>query len=61
MRGAARKMGKDASIIEPHVPVDLVIDHSVQIDSYGKPGSLLTNMEKEFSRNRERYEFLKWA
>jgi len=61
MRGAARKMGKDASIIEPHVPVDLVIDHSVQIDSYGKPGSLLTNMEKEFSRNRERYEFLKWG
>jgi len=61
MRGAAKRMGKDPRIIEPLVPVDLVVDHSVQIDSYGKPGSLLMNMEKEFSRNRERYEFLKWG
>ena len=61
MRGAARTMGKDPRIIEPLVPVDLVVDHSVQIDSYGRPDSLRTNMEKEFSRNRERYEFLKWG
>ena len=61
MRGAARAMGKDPRIIEPLVPVDLVVDHSVQIDSYGRPDSLRTNMEKEFSRNRERYEFLKWG
>ena len=61
MRGAARKLGKDPRIIEPLVPVDLVVDHSIQIDSYGKSGSLLINMEKEFTRNRERYEFLKWG
>jgi aconitate hydratase len=61
MRGAARTRGKDPRIIEPLVPVDLVVDHSVQIDSYGRPDSLKTNMEKEFSRNRERYEFLKWG
>ncbi len=61
MRGAARRMGKDPRIIEPLVPVDLVVDHSVQVDSYGKPDSLKMNMEKEFSRNRERYEFLKWG
>jgi aconitate hydratase len=61
MRGAARAMGKDPRIIEPLVPVDLVVDHSIQIDSYGRPDSLKTNMEKEFSRNRERYEFLKWG
>ena len=61
MRGAARAMGKDPRIIEPLVPVDLVVDHSVQIDSYGRPDSLKTNMEKEFTRNRERYEFLKWG
>jgi aconitate hydratase len=61
MRGAARRMGKDPRIIEPLVPVDLIVDHSVQIDSYGRPDSLKTNMEKEFSRNRERYEFLKWG
>lgn len=61
MRGTTRRMGKDPRIIEPLVPVDLVVDHSVQIDSYGRPDALLTNMEKEFSRNRERYEFLKWG
>ncbi|MEK6744883.1 MAG: aconitate hydratase AcnA [Nitrospirota bacterium] len=61
MRGAASRMGKDPRIIEPLVPVDLVVDHSVQVDSYGRPDSLRTNMEKEFSRNRERYEFLKWG
>jgi aconitate hydratase len=47
-------MGKDASIIEPLVPVDLVIDHSVQIDSYGSSDAFLKNLEMEFSRNHER-------
>ncbi|MBS1192394.1 MAG: aconitase [Nitrospirae bacterium] len=61
MRGAARRMGKDPGIIEPLVPVDLVIDHSVQIDHYGASDALRKNMEIEFSRNRERYEFLKWG
>ena len=61
MRGAANRMGKDPRIIEPLVPVDLIVDHSVQIDSYGNPDALQMNMEKEFTRNRERYEFLKWG
>jgi len=61
MRGAASRMGKDPRIIEPLVPVDLIVDHSVQIDSYGNPDALQMNMEKEFTRNRERYEFLKWG
>ena len=52
---------KTPRIIEPLVPVDLVVDHSVQIDSYGRPDALRKNMEKEFTRNRERYEFLKWG
>jgi aconitate hydratase len=61
MRGAAQRMGKNPRIIEPLVPVDLVVDHSVQIDSYGSPDALRNNMEMEFKRNRERYEFLKWG
>jgi aconitate hydratase len=61
MRGAAKRMDKDPRIIEPLVPVDLVVDHSVQIDSYGNPDALRKNMEMEFKRNRERYEFLKWG
>ena len=61
MRGAAHRMGKDPGIIEPLVPVDLVVDHSVQIDHYGEPGVLQKNMEREFERNRERYQFLKWG
>ncbi len=61
MRGAVRKMAKNPKIIEPIVPVDLVIDHSVQVDSYGEPGSLQKNLEKEFARNQERYAFLKWG
>jgi aconitate hydratase A / 2-methylisocitrate dehydratase len=61
MRGAARRMGKSPDIIEPLVPVDLVVDHSVQIDHYGASDALRKNMEMEFSRNRERYEFLKWG
>ena len=61
MRSAASRMRKNPRIIEPLVPVDLVVDHSVQIDSYGNPDALRQNMEMEFKRNRERYEFLKWG
>ena len=61
MRSAALRMGKDAGIIEPLVPVDLVVDHSVQVDCYGEHGALQKNMEMEFTRNKERYQFLKWG
>ncbi len=61
MRGAAFRMGKDPGIIEPLVPVDLVVDHSVQVDYYGEPDALRKNMELEFKRNKERYQFLKWG
>ncbi|TAN44488.1 MAG: aconitate hydratase AcnA [Nitrospirae bacterium] len=61
MRDAAVAMGKGPDIIEPLVSVDLVIDHSVQIDHYGEPGALKKNMEMEFGRNAERYQFLKWG
>jgi aconitate hydratase len=61
MREAARMMGKDPDIIEPIVPGHLIVDHSVQIDHYGAPDALRKNMQVEFNRNRERYEFLKWS
>ncbi|MBI2310913.1 MAG: aconitate hydratase [Betaproteobacteria bacterium] len=61
MRGVASKLGKNPKVIEPLVPVDLVVDHSVQIDHYGRPDSLRMNMDLEFSRNRERYQFMKWG
>jgi aconitate hydratase len=61
MREAAKAQGKDPEIIEPLCPAHLIIDHSVQIDTYGSPDALRKNMEIEFSRNRERYEFLKWS
>jgi len=61
MRDAAAKMGKDPKIIEPLVPVNLVVDHSVQIDSYNNPDALKINMELEFERNTERYKFMKWG
>lgn len=61
MRSAAQRLGKDAGIIEPLVPVDLVIDHSVQVDFFGNLDALRMNMEMEFRRNRPRYEFLKWG
>ncbi|MDD3884883.1 MAG: aconitate hydratase AcnA [Gallionella sp.] len=61
MRDAAAKAGKDPKIIEPLVPVDLVVDHSVQIDSYNNPDALKTNMALEFERNKERYRFMKWG
>ncbi len=61
MRDAAAKAGKDPKVIEPLVPVDLVVDHSVQIDSYNNPDALKVNMELEFERNKERYRFMKWG
>ena len=61
MRDAAVTRGADASKIEPLVPVDLVVDHSVQVDFAGSQQALDRNMEIEFIRNRERYEFLKWG
>ncbi len=61
MRDAAAKMGKDPMVIEPLVPVDLVVDHSVQVDYYNSPDALQLNMELEFERNNERYKFMKWG
>ena len=61
MRSAAKRLGKDPARIEPLVPVDLVVDHSVMVDHYGKKDSLDLNMKLEFQRNRERYEFMKWG
>jgi aconitate hydratase len=61
MRSTVARMGKDPGIIEPLVPVDLVVDHSVQVDIAGTPDALRYNMEIEFQRNRQRYEFLKWG
>jgi len=61
MRGVAQKMGKDPKRIEPLVPVDLVVDHSVQIDHYGTKSALDLNMKLEFKRNQERYQFMKWG
>ena len=55
------KMGKDPKVIEPLVPVDLVVDHSVQIDHYGNKNALDLNMKLEFKRNEERYQFMKWG
>ena len=61
MRSAVVKLGKNPKIIEPLVPVDLVVDHSVQVDFAGTPDALAKNLDLEFTRNRERYEFLKWG
>ena len=61
MRSAVGKMGKNPKIIEPLVPVDLVVDHSVQVDFAGSADALQKNLDLEFSRNRERYQFLKWG
>jgi len=61
MRSAVAKLGKNPKIIEPLVPVDLVVDHSVQVDFAGNADALKQNLELEFSRNRERYQFLKWG
>jgi aconitate hydratase len=61
MRSAAARAGKDPKRIEPLVPVDMVVDHSIQVDAYGSKDALDLNMKIEFDRNRERYQFLKWG
>jgi aconitate hydratase len=61
MRSAVKRLGKDASVIEPLVPVDLVIDHSVQVDYAGSEAAYQRNTEMEFRRNEQRYRFLKWG
>lgn len=61
MRAAVKKLGKNPQIIEPLVPVDLVIDHSVQVDYSNRSNALQLNMETEFERNHSRYQFLKWC
>ncbi|MEZ5660242.1 MAG: aconitate hydratase AcnA [Burkholderiaceae bacterium] len=61
MRSVADRTGKDAKRIEPLVPVDLVVDHSVMIDHFGSKNALDLNMKLEFQRNRERYQFMKWG
>ena len=61
MRGTMERLGGDPARINPAVPVDLVIDHSVQVDVFGTPLALKRNAEIEFERNRERYEFLRWG
>jgi aconitate hydratase A / 2-methylisocitrate dehydratase len=61
MRSVAHRMGKNPNAIEPLVPVDLVVDHSIQIDNYGSKNALDLNMKLEFRRNQERYQFMKWG
>ncbi len=61
MRSAVARLGKDPRLVDPLVPVDLVVDHSIQVDGYASPDALRTNMELEFERNLARYEFLKWG
>src|SRR5690606_36790231 len=61
MRDAVKDVGRDPAVIEPLVPVDLVVDHSVQVDRSGTPAAFQQNLDIEFERNRERYEFLKWG
>jgi aconitate hydratase len=61
LRSATQRMGGDPQAINPQIPVDLVIDHSVQVDEYDSPLALASNAATEFERNRERYEFLRWG
>src|SRR5246500_188777 len=61
MRAAVAKLKREPKVIEPLVPVDLVVDHSVQVDFAGSPEALSLNLDMEFKRNRERYQFLKWG
>jgi len=61
MRSAVARLGRNPKLIEPLVPVDLVVDHSVQVDFYGSPEALRRNLDVEFQRNRERYQLLKWG
>ncbi len=61
IRGAAAARGVPPERVNPVVPVDLVVDHSVQVDSFGSPRSLLVNLDREYERNSERYRFLRWS
>jgi len=61
MRDIIKDLGKDPNIINPIVPTELVIDHSIQVDNFGTPESLEINEKLEFQRNRERFTFLKWG
>jgi len=61
MRSALARIGRVPSSVEPEIPVDLVIDHSVQVDFFGRPDALARNLEWEFVRNHDRYAFLKWG
>ncbi|GMU22898.1 MAG: aconitate hydratase [Phycisphaerae bacterium] len=61
LRSAMRRMGGESRLINPQVPCDLVIDHSVQVDAYGSLNAFQINNQRDFERNRERYEFLKWG
>src|SRR5438046_3745117 len=61
MRSAVQRLARDPKIIEPLVPVDLVVDHSVPVDLVGSPRALELQLDMEFRRNRERYQFLKWG
>ena len=61
LRGAAVRRGVDARRVNPIVPVDLIIDHSVQVDSFGSPRSIVINLDREYERNGERYRFLRWS
>src|SRR6185369_16988728 len=61
MRAAMQKLGGDPTRINPLLPAELVIDHSVQVDEFGKPEALSLNAQIEFSRNKERYAFLRWG
>ncbi|MCL6446435.1 MAG: aconitate hydratase AcnA, partial [Alicyclobacillus sp.] len=61
LRSAMHRLGGDPSRINPLIPVDLVIDHSVQVDAFGSPDALSINISREFERNEERYKFLRWA
>src|SRR5215472_9043005 len=61
MRSAMHRAGRDASRIDPQIPVDLVIDHSVQVDVFGNPRAYQANIEREYERNGERYALLRWA
>jgi len=61
MRDAVNELGGDANIINPLVPVELIVDHSIQVDYFGTPDALQKNVAKEYERNQERYELLKWA
>jgi aconitate hydratase len=61
LRNAMQEMGGDPVVINPRVPVELIIDHSIQVDAFGTAEALEVNMQKEFERNQERYKFLKWG